>query len=57
MANKELEAHIEVFKQNIADGLADPSLAELPLADFVKLVALTPREKKQAQKFLKELKQ
>ena len=57
MANKELEAHIEVFKQNIADGLADPSLADLPLADFIKLVALTPKEQKQAQQFLKELKQ
>jgi hypothetical protein len=57
MANKELEAHIEVFKQNIADGLADPSLVDLPLEDFIKEVALTPREKKQAQKFLKELKQ
>ena len=57
MDSELLEAHIEVFKQNIAEGLADPSLADLPLADFVKLVALTPREQKQAQKFLKELKQ
>ena len=54
--DKTLEAQIEIFKQGIADGLADPSLSDLPLQDFVKEVALTPREKKQAQQFLKELK-
>jgi len=52
-----LEASIEIFKQDIADGLEDPSLVDLPLEDFVKEVALTPREKRQAQQFLKELKQ
>lgn len=50
-----LEAQIEIFKENIAEGLADPSLAKLDLEEFIEAVALTPREKKQASQYLREL--
>ena len=50
MDSEVLEAHIEVFKNNI-----DPDLAHLPLEEFVEAVALTPRERKQAKNYLMEL--
>lgn len=46
----ELIFQIEKFKNNI-----DPDLSHLDLAEFVKSVALTPKEKKQADKYLFEL--
>ena len=55
MDSELLEARIEVFKQNIADGLEDPSLAKLSLDEFVEAVALTPREKAEAKSLLREL--
>ena len=48
--DKTLEAKIEVFKNNI-----DEELAHLPLEEFVHAVALTPREQKEAEGYLKQL--
>lgn len=50
MDSEVLEAHIEVFKNNI-----DPDLSHLPLEVFIESVALTPRERKQAKQYLMEL--
>jgi len=47
----DLVFEIEKFKNDI-----DPELSHLDLSEFVKAVALTPKEKKQAEKYLMELK-
>jgi hypothetical protein len=43
---------INNFKRDI-----DPELAHLDLFDFVKAVALTPKERKLAESYLKKIKQ
>lgn len=48
---RDLVFDIERFKNGI-----DPDLSHLDLTEFVKAVALTPKEKKQAEIFLKQLK-
>ena len=50
MSDIDLVFEIERFKNNI-----DSDLSHLDLTEFVKAVALTPKEKKQAEKYLKEL--
>ena len=51
MSDIDLVFEIERFKNNI-----DSDLSHLDLTEFVKAVALTPKEKKQAEKYLMELK-
>lgn len=50
---KTLEERIEDFKLKVDD---DKEFINLPLDEFVKNIALTPSEKKEASKLLKELK-
>jgi hypothetical protein len=50
MSDVYLIFEIDRFKNNI-----DSDLSHLDLTEFVKSVALTPKEKKQAEKYLIEL--
>ena len=51
MRDIDLIFEIETFKNGI-----DPDLSHLDLTEFVKAVALTPKEKKQAENYLMKLK-